>query len=592
VFVLRFVFGCLLVSVVFFEVFCALVPVVVGQSDSLRVHNLDSGLSYAGIQEAVNAVETLNGHTLQVGAGVFREHVTVNKSLSLVGEGRDVTIVDGGGGGFVVFVQADDVEVRGFSIRNGTILLWLNSSDGSRVFDNSLSGGPYGLRLYHSRDTLVVGNRVSGCRYFGVELYSSGNSTLRDNALSDNVYNFGVDGRSLPDFLNDVDVSNTVNGKPIRYLVNQRDMVVDRSTLGETGYLGFVNSSNIELRDLIVSGNVQGILLAFDSNSSVSGVIARSNWNGVYVAFSSNVSVSDARANGNFDYGIKFFNCSNSRAFRNNASNNGWAGIGLFGSPFSVVDLNEVNYATYDLHLVYTNDSLVTRNTAIAKAGGYSIALYYSHNNLIYHNTFLYSLLFAEQRGSGQFVPVNSWDNGVDGNFWMTYGGRDSDEDGIGDTVFRVGENNFDNKPLMGRFLEFPVVFDGKEYGVSLVSNSAISGFSFDVDDRAIVFSAIGQNGTSGFCRVAVSNSLIYALKNESLSFVIDASQVVLVRSWSDLRDYYWYFSYVHVAGPGSGNSGLWFVVIMVSAVLVSVGLLAVGIFRQRRRLAKAEASM
>jgi parallel beta-helix repeat protein len=545
----------------------------VDQQSGLRVVNVDTGLEYVGIQEAINAPETLGGHMIQVGAGIFREHVVLNKSLSLVGQGQDATVVDGMGGGFVVIASADKVEVKGFIIRNGTICLWLNSSDGSMVLDNSLSGGAYGIRLYHSRNSLVAGNRVSGCKYFGIELDSSGNSTLRGNSMFDNVYNFGVDGRSLPDFLNDIDVSNTVNGKPVRYLVNQRGMVVEPSTFGEIGYLGFVNSSNVELRDLDVRDNAQGVLLAFCPNSSVSRVNARSNWNGVYVAFSSNVSVSEVKANGNFDYGIKFFNCSSSRAFRNNASNNGWAGIGLFWSSGSVLDLNEVNYASYDLHLVYTNNSLITRNTAVVKAGGYSIALYYSHNNSIYHNLFLNSLLFAETRNWTRFTPANSWNNSVDGNFWMSYAGRDADMDGIGDTAYKVGESNHDYHPLMGRFQEFSVNFNGEEYSVSLVSNSAISGFGFDANGRRMSFEAIGQNGTDGFCRVVVPEALVRALGDSDFGFLVNGEKPVVTRVWAEEASAYWYLSFANSPWQETSDSLSTTLVVLVFLFLTGVAL-------------------
>jgi parallel beta-helix repeat protein len=551
----------------------------ISQLISLRAMNVDTGLLYTGIQEAINAPETLDGHTIQVGAGVFREHVVVNKSLSLVGEGRDSTIVDGSRGGFVVIVSADKVEFRGFSVRNGTICLWLNSSDGSKVLDNSMSGAAYGIRIYHSRNSLVAGNRVSGCKYFGVELDSSGNSTLRDNSMFDNVYNFGVDGRSLPDFLNDIDVSNTVNGKPVRYLVNQRGMVVGPSTFGETGYLGFVNSSDIELQDLDVRDNVQGVLLAFCPNSSVSRVNVKSNWNGVYVAFSSNVSVSEVKANGNFDYGIKFFNCSSSRAFRNNASNNGWAGIGLFWSSGSVLDLNEANYATYDLHIVYTNNSLVTGNTALAKAGGYSIALYYSHNNLIYHNTFLNSLLFAETRNWTLFTPVNNWNNSVDGNFWMTYGGRDADADGVGDTTYQVGENNVDSFPLMGGFTGFSVVLGGKVYDFGVVSNSTIDEFQFNANDRRVSFSVVGRNGTEGFCRIGVPVGFLDDLGVGDLGFLVNEEKPIVVKQWADGGYVYWYLSFVNSVFQEAFDP---LFVPMVFFLLVLLGLALVVLWKRR----------
>ena len=58
------------------------------------VHNLNTSLNYTTIQDAINAPETLDGHTIFVEEGKYYEHVIVNKSLSLVGENIRTTIID------------------------------------------------------------------------------------------------------------------------------------------------------------------------------------------------------------------------------------------------------------------------------------------------------------------------------------------------------------------------------------------------------------------------------------------------------------------------------------------------------------------
>src|SRR3990172_6744833 len=59
------------------------------------VHNTNTGLNYATIQEAIDALETLGGHTIRVDAGTYFEHVIVSKSLTLTGEDTVSTVIDG-----------------------------------------------------------------------------------------------------------------------------------------------------------------------------------------------------------------------------------------------------------------------------------------------------------------------------------------------------------------------------------------------------------------------------------------------------------------------------------------------------------------
>ncbi|HJW97566.1 MAG TPA: NosD domain-containing protein, partial [Candidatus Bathyarchaeia archaeon] len=80
-------------------------PLVPEQS-ATPVHNFDSGLDYESIQAAIEAQETLNGHTVLVDAGTYYEHLTLSKSVSLVGEGSSNTVIDGSSSGAVINITA------------------------------------------------------------------------------------------------------------------------------------------------------------------------------------------------------------------------------------------------------------------------------------------------------------------------------------------------------------------------------------------------------------------------------------------------------------------------------------------------------
>ena len=76
--------------------------------------------------------------------------------------------------------------------------------------------------------------------------------------MANNTYNFGVFGTSFSHFMNDIDVSNTVDGKSIHYLINQHNMLIS----SEAGYVGLINCTGITAENLNLSKNLEGVLLA------------------------------------------------------------------------------------------------------------------------------------------------------------------------------------------------------------------------------------------------------------------------------------------------------------------------------------------
>ena len=69
------------------------------------------------IQQAIDAAGS--GDTVYVRSGTYYEHVTIGKSLTLQGEDKDTTVIDGGGGGSVIYITSSYVTVSGFTVTNG-----------------------------------------------------------------------------------------------------------------------------------------------------------------------------------------------------------------------------------------------------------------------------------------------------------------------------------------------------------------------------------------------------------------------------------------------------------------------------------------
>lgn len=216
------------------------------------VKNTTTGLEYCKIQEAIDATQTLAGHTLTVGAGSFNEDINVNKSITLIGAGYALTTVSGpigGVDGATIRISAPGVVIDGFHItRDGNNLTdwnlstlnfagiaiqgqtnnvearncWIegnrtgidvNNSNGNNIHDNLIDNNRTGLLFRNQTDnTILVNNYVTNNWTVGIlfldasggdndPVQSALNSQFNNNDISGNWYGQIVDrqsGVSLP----------------------------------------------------------------------------------------------------------------------------------------------------------------------------------------------------------------------------------------------------------------------------------------------------------------------------------------------------------------------------------------------------------
>ncbi|MBC7114707.1 MAG: right-handed parallel beta-helix repeat-containing protein, partial [Archaeoglobi archaeon] len=144
--------------------------------------------------------------------------------------------------------------------------IYLKSSSNNNLSNiTALNNSNYGIYLSSSNNN-ILSNITASNNDYGILLSSSTNNTLRNTTLSDNHYNFGILGSDLNHFIQNIDTSNTVNGKPIYYYVSESDKVIP----SDAGFIGIINSRNITARDLILTNNSHGILIVNSTDSAMS----------------------------------------------------------------------------------------------------------------------------------------------------------------------------------------------------------------------------------------------------------------------------------------------------------------------------------
>ena len=129
---------------------------------------VDVPADYPTIQEAVNSASP--GQTIQVAAGTYYEHVTINKSLTLIGK-KGATI-DGSGGGNVINITTNNISISGFTIRNGRFGIYLKGSNNS-IARNTISNNWCGVYMVNSKHNSISGNTITSNDVFGIRMFGS-----------------------------------------------------------------------------------------------------------------------------------------------------------------------------------------------------------------------------------------------------------------------------------------------------------------------------------------------------------------------------------------------------------------------------------
>ncbi len=141
------------------------------------------GADYLTIQEAIDAASP--GDRIFVYKGTYYEHVKVNKSVSLRGEDRSKTVIDGNGTGTVVSVTANNVTIYRFTIQEGYYGIFVNESNKTTILNNLIRNYTYGIYHRYTNDALVKYNTIATGAY-GVVTYHSNNDAVQYNLIAYN----------------------------------------------------------------------------------------------------------------------------------------------------------------------------------------------------------------------------------------------------------------------------------------------------------------------------------------------------------------------------------------------------------------------
>ena len=342
----------------------------------------DGSGDYTSIQEAIdNATE---GDIIRVWEGTYYENVVVNKTVSLIGNGSEVTAINGSGDdGDVVTFTADWVNMSGFEIAesgesNVGILI---KSNYNTINNNSLNNnGEYGIHIHFSESNSLTDNKM-----VGEGIYIAGSMLKTWNT-------------------HHIDTTNTINGKPVQYYKNVNGITVPSGA----GQVILANSSHMVVENQNLSDGSASILVGYSSNIILSNntcfnqsgfcvVLQHSFTNiinnitcsntgrtGIYLRHSSSNTLNDNICLNNSFSGISLYFSDNNSLTNNTFSNNQY-GIYLLDSNTNAILNNTCTNNQYGISLGFSNDNILISNSCLNNRHG--IRLSKSNNNTINNNT-------------------------------------------------------------------------------------------------------------------------------------------------------------------------------------------------------------
>lgn len=165
-----------------------------------------------------------NGNTYTFTDDIKGTIVVQRDGIVLDGAGH--TLIGNGDSSGIWLQNQSNVVIKNLNIRNFRIGITLAPNMVSNVINvncsilsNTITNNTYGISIAASSKCHVEGNYIADNTY-GASLH--GSDVFRNNRFEGNQYSILDEGYGD----NDTDTSNTINGKPIYYWINQHDMTV------------------------------------------------------------------------------------------------------------------------------------------------------------------------------------------------------------------------------------------------------------------------------------------------------------------------------------------------------------------------------
>ena len=140
--------------------------------------------NYTSIQDAIDNAS--NGDNIYVFSGYYIGNITVSKSLQIIGENQDTTIIDGNGEAIIINISVNVVKISGFTLEKGKCfgiyMEWRDSIILSNLTIKNMGEGIFNWM----NSNIIIDNVSFLSNHIGISVYTVYNCNITHCTFSGN----------------------------------------------------------------------------------------------------------------------------------------------------------------------------------------------------------------------------------------------------------------------------------------------------------------------------------------------------------------------------------------------------------------------
>ena len=170
---------------------------------------------FDNINSAITA--SSSGDRIIVNNGTYVERITIPHQLDIFGEDKDTTIISGDDVGDVIIINAVNVNISGFTIKdsgtaNNNSIILINS-DRATITDTKITSGKNGITIKNSNNNIIYDNIITENSGTGIYLDNSDNNQITYNSVTENTNGIFLHDSSSNEIENNSAIKlNSING--------------------------------------------------------------------------------------------------------------------------------------------------------------------------------------------------------------------------------------------------------------------------------------------------------------------------------------------------------------------------------------------